>query len=141
MSGGLGDLRVLEVVDGSGEYAGRLLAGFGADVVRLEPLAGAATRAVGPFLGDEPHPDRSLHFWHYNVGKRAAAVDLARPEGRALLLRLLPAFNVIVAAGARAELAALGLDRGDDLRRYNPGLVVVRITPRRAVHHPSHARA
>jgi crotonobetainyl-CoA:carnitine CoA-transferase CaiB-like acyl-CoA transferase len=129
VTAGLGDLRVLEVVDETGEYAGRLLAGFGADVVRLEPPEGAATRRIGPFYGDEPDPDRSLHFWHYNVGKRAAAVDLGRREGRELLARLVPAFNVVIAAGSPAELAALGLDDGGGLRRYNPALIVVLLTP------------
>ena len=75
MSGALADLHVLEVVDESGEYAGRLLAGMGAGVVKLEPPGGAPSRRIGPFYRGEPHPDRSLHFWHYNVGKRAACVD------------------------------------------------------------------
>src|SRR6185436_18425923 len=129
MTGGLGDLRVLEVVDESAEYAGRLLAGFGADVVKLEPPGGAPSRRIGPYLDDVPHPDRSLHFWHYNVGKRTASVDLARPDGRALFGRLATRANVVIAAGAPATLAALGLADGDGLRRANPALILVSITP------------
>lgn len=129
MSGVLDDLRVLEVGDASGEYAGRLLAGMGAEVVRLEPPGGAATRQIGPFYRDQPHPDRSLHFWHYNVGKRAVGLDLTRPDGRALLGRLLAVFDVVLAAGAPAALSALDLLDGAALRRVRPALVLVTITP------------
>ena len=129
MTGVLDDLRVLEVGDPCGEYAGRLLAGFGADVVKLEPLGGAASRRVGPFYRDEPHPDRSLHFWHYNVGKRAAAVDLTHPDGRALLERLAQSFDVVIAAGAPVELELMGFVDGDMLRCVNPRLILVTITP------------
>jgi crotonobetainyl-CoA:carnitine CoA-transferase CaiB-like acyl-CoA transferase len=129
MSGVLDDLRVLEIGDASGEYAGRLLAGFGADVVKIEPLNGAPSRRIGPYYHDEPHPDRSLHFWHYNVGKRAAAVDLTCPEGRALFHRLLQHFDVVIAAGAPADLEAIELIDGTALRCKNPRLIVVTITP------------
>ena len=125
MTGALADLRVLEIVDESGEYAGRLLAGLGADVVKLEPPGGAATRRIGPFLGDQPHPDRSLHFWHYNVGKRSAVVDLTP----ALLAQLVRTFDVVIAAGTPAELAAHGLLEGNLLRRANPRAMLATITP------------
>jgi crotonobetainyl-CoA:carnitine CoA-transferase CaiB-like acyl-CoA transferase len=127
VTGALGDLRVLEVGDESGEYAGRLLAGLGADVVKLEPPDGAPSRRIGPFYEDVPHPDRSLHFWHYNVGKRSAVADLGGPEGRALLARLARRFDVVLASGAPAELAAHGVPGG--LTRENPALIVVTITP------------
>ena len=129
MTGALDDLRVLEIGDESGEYAGRLLAGMGAEVVKLEPPTGAGSRRMGPFLDDRPHPDRSLHFWHYNVGKRAAGVDVNGPEGRALLERLVTVFDVVVAAGLAATLDATGLAAGADLRRRNPALILVTITP------------
>jgi crotonobetainyl-CoA:carnitine CoA-transferase CaiB-like acyl-CoA transferase len=119
----LDDLRVLEIGDASGEYAGRLLAGMGADVVRLEPIDGAPSRRIGPFAGDAPHPDRSLHFWHYNVGKRAAAVDLTCADGRTLLDRLCRRFDVVIVAGTAADVDALGvLDAA-------PGRIVATITP------------
>jgi crotonobetainyl-CoA:carnitine CoA-transferase CaiB-like acyl-CoA transferase len=129
VSGALADLHVLEVVDESGEYAGRLLAGMGAGVVKLEPPGGAPSRRIGPFYRGEPHPDRSLHFWHYNVGKRAACVDLEQPQGRALLRRLARVFDVVIAAGSPADLAARGLLDGEAFRRENPATILVTITP------------
>ncbi len=122
MTAALDDLRVLEIGDASGEYAGRLLAGMGADVVRLEPLDGAPSRRIGPFAGDERHPDRSLHFWHYNVGKRAAAVDVTHAPGRAVLDRLLARFDVVIVAGSAADVDALGMSR-------RPERIVATITP------------
>ena len=129
MSGVLDDLRVLEIADESGEYAGRLLAGMGAEVVKVEPPGGAPSRRIGPFLGDQPHPDRSLHFWHHNVGKRAATIALDVAAGRALLARLATTCDVVLAAGAAATLAARGLADGALLRRANPGLILATITP------------
>jgi crotonobetainyl-CoA:carnitine CoA-transferase CaiB-like acyl-CoA transferase len=129
LQGALADLRVLEVGDESGEYAGRLLAGLGADVVKLEPPDGAPSRRIPPFYEDRPHPDRSLHFWHYNVGKRSVVLDLEPAAGRAVLGRLVRAFDVVLAAGAPADLAARGMLDGAALREVNPALVLVTITP------------
>jgi crotonobetainyl-CoA:carnitine CoA-transferase CaiB-like acyl-CoA transferase len=129
VSGALADLRVLEASDASGEYAGRLLAGMGAEVVKLEPPDGAPSRRVGPFVHDVPHPDRSLHFWHYNVGKRSACVDLEHAAGRALLPRLARAFDVVLAAGAPVELEARGLLDGAALRAENAAVVLATVTP------------
>ncbi len=47
----LGHLRVLEVVDDVGELCGKVKADMGADVVRVEPREGAATRCIGPVSG------------------------------------------------------------------------------------------
>lgn len=127
--GALDDVRVLEVGDASGEYAGRLLAGFGADVVRVEPPGGAASRRVGPYAGDVRHPDRSLHFWHYNVGKRSAVIDLERDDGRALLVRLARHFDVVLAAGAYADLARWGVSDGTRLRAAHAATIVCTLTP------------
>ena len=77
MAGGnLADIRVIELVDEQAEYCGRLLAGLGADVIKLEPPAGSPTRRIGPFAGDRSDPERSLFFWQYNLGKRSVVLDL-----------------------------------------------------------------
>ena len=68
----LDDLRVLELTDHSGELLGRLLAGFGADVIKVEPPGGSDSRQIGPFFQDEVDAEKSLFFWHYNCAKRAS---------------------------------------------------------------------
>jgi crotonobetainyl-CoA:carnitine CoA-transferase CaiB-like acyl-CoA transferase len=79
--GFLGGVRVVEIGDELGEYCGKVMAGLGADVVRVEPVGGESTRSIGPFYEDTPHPDRSLCFWHYNLGKRSVVLDLETPDG------------------------------------------------------------
>src|SRR5947199_4885705 len=94
----LDGVRVVEISDELGEYCGRLLAGLGADVIKVEPPGGNETRRYGPFLENEeneeirqgedaePRTERSLYFWHYNFGKRGITLDLDAAEGRAAFL-------------------------------------------------------
>lgn len=124
----LGRIRVLEIGNELGEYCGKILAGLGADVVRVEPVGGETTRAFGPFYHDEPHPDRSLYFWHYNLGKRAVTLDLDRPEGQAAFLDLASTADVVIDSRPRDYL----LDRGIGfaaLQVLNPALIYARISP------------
>jgi crotonobetainyl-CoA:carnitine CoA-transferase CaiB-like acyl-CoA transferase len=62
--GMLAGLRVIEVADERAEYTGLLLAGLGAEVVKVEPPEGNATRRIGPYLDDRPGPERSLFLWN-----------------------------------------------------------------------------
>ena len=126
--GYLADVRVLEMADEKGEYAGKLLAGLGADVVKVEPPGGNSTRFFGPFLNDDPHPDRSLHFWHYNFGKKAATLDLTGQAGKAKFLKLAGEADIFLETTPKGYLAGLGVTY-DDLKKANPGLVWLRISP------------
>jgi len=119
----LDGIRVLELTDESAEYCGRLLAGLGADVVKVEPPEGTPSRHIGPFLDDEPGPDRSLAFWADNVGKRSAVV----PHD-AGVLELCGAADVLVHTLRPGEARARGLDFAS-LHGGNPSLVVCAVTP------------
>ena len=125
--GPLADLSVVELQSEAGAFAGKLLADMGADVVSVEPPGGAATRDLPPFLDDDPHPERSLHFWHYNLNKRAVTLDWTRPAGRDLLLRLLDGADALLEAAGPGALAAHGLN-DDALRADRPGLIHVSMT-------------
>jgi crotonobetainyl-CoA:carnitine CoA-transferase CaiB-like acyl-CoA transferase len=121
--GALEGIRVLELTDESAEYCGRILAGLGADVVKVEPPEGAPSRRIGPFLDDEPGPDRSLAFWADNVGKRSVVVrDDA--EVAALCRRA----DVLVHTLGPVEAAGRGLDF-ESLHDESPDLVVCAVTP------------
>ncbi|MFR9801909.1 CaiB/BaiF CoA transferase family protein [Pseudonocardia sp. RS010] len=120
--------RVLELADELGEYCGRLLAGLGAEVVKIEPPGGEGTRRHGPFHHDEPHPDRSLHFWHYNLGKRSVVLDLTTEAGRRGFRDLAAGADVLLDTRHRDYLRSAGLDP-DDLVAANPGLIHARISP------------
>src|ERR1700738_3027594 len=89
-------LRVLELSDEIGEYCGRLLAGLGADVLKVEPPAGERTRQYGPFLDDRPDPHRSLAFWHFNLGTRSPPLDLDDDADRATFRRLAADTDVLL---------------------------------------------
>lgn len=119
--------RVLEVTDESAEYCGRLLAGLGADVVKVEPPDGAPSRRLEPFLDDEPGQERSLAFWADNVGKRSVVL----PEGAAgdsALAGLCDAADVLVHTLRPAAAERRGLD-AEQLRARCPRLVVCAVTP------------
>ena len=126
--GFLGGVRVIEIGDELGEYCGKVLAGLGADVVRIEPPGGEGTRAFGPFYRDVPHADRSLYFWHYNLGKRSVVLDLDDEAGQNAFKRLVASADVVLDSRRRGELAARGI--GDEqLRLTQPGLIWSRISP------------
>ena len=124
----LAGVRVLDVADESGAYCGKLLADMGADVVLIEPPAGARMRTLGPFVDGLPHPDRSLFFWHYNTNKRSITLDLDTPGDRAHLLTLAREVDVIIDTGAPGRLDARGLGY-QTLAVDNPGLILVSIAP------------
>jgi crotonobetainyl-CoA:carnitine CoA-transferase CaiB-like acyl-CoA transferase len=126
--GALTGVRVVELAGSLGEWCGRLLAGMGADVIKVEPPGGGVTRAVGPFLDDEPHPERSLHFWHTNVDKRGVTLDIERAEGRALLRRLIAEADIFLETLPPGEYARLGLDHAS-LAADHPRLITCSITP------------
>src|ERR1035437_365335 len=92
----LDGLRVLELADEQAEWAGKLLADMGADVIKVESPGGATTRRIGPFVGDVPDPERSLNFRHYNTSKRSVTLDLATRQGRALWLELAARADVVL---------------------------------------------
>ena len=126
--GPLSGLRVLELCDEKGQFCGKLLADLGADVVKIEPPGGQSTRAVGPFLDDLPHRERSLSFWHYNVSKRGVTLNLELAEGRELFRRLATTADVVLESLPPGYLPNLELGY-EQLSKLNPKLVMCSLTP------------
>ncbi|MBI4286912.1 MAG: CoA transferase [Chloroflexi bacterium] len=130
MSGkSLGGLRVLEwgqMV--AAPYCAKLLADLGAEVIKVEPPAGDAARRHGPFLHDIPHPERSGLFLYANTSKLGVTLDVASPRGGKILREMLKDADIFIEDAPPAALERLGL-RYDDLKRLNPRLVQVAITP------------
>ena len=91
----LSDVTVLDLSDNvAGAYCGRLLAGFGADVIKVEPPGvGDWARRVGPFPQDIAHPEKSGLFLHLNAGKRSLTLDIERKERRSILRQLAVQFG------------------------------------------------
>ncbi len=128
MQGFLFDVKVLELADEKGEFCGKLLAGAGADVVKVEPPGGNPTRSLGPFYHDEPHADRSLYFWHYNFGKRGVTLDIHSAEGTEVLKKMIAQSDVLLDSLPLETLAKLGLD-WPALQALNPRLIYVALSP------------
>src|SRR5690349_17157173 len=103
------------------------MADFGADVIKVEPIGGADERHVGPFYQDQPDPNRSLYFWHYNTSKRGVTLNLEQPEGCDLFRRLVASADVLLETMPPGRLPALGLDYAS-LSAQHPGLVMCSLT-------------
>lgn len=130
MDQALTGIRVLELATRvSGPYCGKLLAGLGADLIKVEPPGGDPSRREGPFPGDMPDPERSGLFLHLNTGKRSVLLEGPPPERAETLERLLAgeAVDVLILGHKPAELAAAHIDLGA-LRRKFPRLVIVDVT-------------
>ncbi|MGF1595439.1 MAG: CaiB/BaiF CoA transferase family protein [Acidimicrobiales bacterium] len=129
MSQPLEGIRVLELAtDVAGPFAGKLLADFGADVIKVEPPGGDPARAHGPFPDDEPHPEQSALFLQLNTNKRSLVADLDAPADRELVARLAAGVDVVIESFAPGRLDELGLGY-DTLRTTNPSIVVTSVTP------------
>ncbi len=120
-------LRVLDLAGPFGNYAGKMFAGLGADVILVEPPQGAPSRGIGPFLDDRPGPDRSIRFAYENLGQRGIVLDLETAEGRDAFLDLAAASDLVLESFGPGELERLGLT-GDVLRQRNPALVLSRLS-------------
>jgi crotonobetainyl-CoA:carnitine CoA-transferase CaiB-like acyl-CoA transferase len=126
--GMLDGIRVIEIADERAEYTGLLMAGLGAEVIKIEPPEGNATRRIGPYLDDNPGPEQSLFFWHYNRNKKSVVLDLREKPGQERLLKLLEGADVLLDSSCGAINVAVGLDRAAVEKRF-PKLVIARVTP------------
>ena len=126
--GPLTGLRILEVSDEKGQWAGKLMADLGADLIKIEPPGGETTRSVGPFLNDIPHPERSLSFWHYNTSKRSVTLNLQSISGQTILKKLVSQADVILETCRPGYMQSLGLGY-EDLSKDNPRLIMCSLTP------------
>ena len=124
----LGGIRILELAEGvAGEYCGKLLADFGAEVIKVERPAGSPVRALSPF-GNGPEPENSALFAYLNTNKKSVVLDVDAPEGALLLRRLIESAQAVIDDHAPGWLAAHGLDPAT-LPETAPELVVCAITP------------
>jgi crotonobetainyl-CoA:carnitine CoA-transferase CaiB-like acyl-CoA transferase len=128
-----GPLVGLRVIDLStvlaGPYATMLLADLGADVVKVEPPDGDATRGWGPpWVGDPSAGTRTAaYFLAVNRNKRSIRLDLRHPAGAAILHRLLADADVLVENFRPGSLARMGFD-AETLRARYPDLVHLAIS-------------
>jgi crotonobetainyl-CoA:carnitine CoA-transferase CaiB-like acyl-CoA transferase len=124
----LSGVRVLDLTDESGWLAGKILGDLGADVVKVEPPGGDREGRRPPYLAGVPDPERSLVWLALNTSKRGVTLDLARPQGRTVLGRLLAWSDVVLETSAPGALEARGL-AWESVSREHPRLVWCSLTP------------
>jgi len=122
----LAHLRVIDLTDLRGAFAGRLLADLGADVIKVEPPGGDPGRWQPPFAGNTRAADRSLPFLYRNANKRGAVIDLATDAGRKRFSELCYRADVLLENCGPEERARYGLQPAT-LGARHPHLVHVAI--------------
>ena len=125
--GALSHIRVLDLSRVmAAPWCTQILADLGADVIKIErPGEGDDTRGWGPpFL---PGGRDAGYFLACNRGKRSVTVDMAAPEGQAIIRRLAESSDVCVENFKVGALARYGLDAAS-LRAINPRLVYCSVT-------------
>jgi len=135
--GALSGVRVLDLSRVlAGPWCTQTLADLGAEVIKIERPAGGGhpggddTRGWGPpFLKDRQGHDtaEAAYYLGANRNKRSVAIDMARPEGQQLVLRLADTCDVLVENFKVGDMARYGLDAAT-LRRRCPRLVYCSIT-------------
>jgi crotonobetainyl-CoA:carnitine CoA-transferase CaiB-like acyl-CoA transferase len=121
--GPLAGVRVLELGSSvAGPFCGRLLADFGAEVIKVEVAEGDAVRSMGKRAAG-----KSLYAASIFRNKRMISVDLKSDEGRSIVGRLADRSDVVIENFRPGTMERLGLGY-DTLSRSNPGLVMIRIS-------------
>jgi formyl-CoA transferase len=109
-------------------YATQLLARLGAEVVKVEnPKGGDLGRGSQPAMADPEGRPIGATFLRNNLGKRSVAIDLRSPEGRDLVLRMAPRFDVVAENSKAGSMAKLGLGY-DDLRAVHPAVIYLSVS-------------
>jgi crotonobetainyl-CoA:carnitine CoA-transferase CaiB-like acyl-CoA transferase len=123
-----GALEGLKVVDLSrvlgGPYCGQMLGDHGAEVIKVEPPQGDETRLWGPPFDQE---GISAYYSGINRNKRTVALDLSRPEGREVLMKLLATADVLIENFKTGTMEKWGIGYGE-LSKTFPRLVHARVS-------------
>ncbi len=112
----------------AGPYCTRILAGFGAEVIKIEkPGAGDPARSIGPFLNDEPGLERSGLFLYLNSNKKSITLNLKSATGVKLFAELVKEADVVLEDFHPGKMDELGLSY-NSLQKINPRLVMTSIS-------------
>jgi crotonobetainyl-CoA:carnitine CoA-transferase CaiB-like acyl-CoA transferase len=120
-------IRILDLGDEKANFCTKLLADMGASVIKVEQPGGDPSRKMGPFLGNIPHPERSLFFLYHNTNKLGITLNLEHSEGKRIFRKLVDRADVVVESFAPGYLKDLGLGF-EILSKTNPKLILVSVT-------------
>ena len=127
MQNAMGAYRVLDLTDDKGVFCAKILADLGADVLKIEKPGGDPGLRIGPFYKDDPDPEKSLHWFAYNLNKRGITLDIEKEEGRALFKKLVEKADFVIESFAPGTLDGHGLGY-EALAAINPRVILTSIT-------------
>lgn len=119
--------RVLDLTDAKGYLCGKIMADLGADVVKIEKPGGDADRNKGPFYKNDPHPEKSLYWFAFNLNKKSVTLDIETADGQEIFKRLVKKADVVLHSFVPDYMDQLGLGYSQ-LSEINPGLIMTAIT-------------
>lgn len=123
----LSGLRVIDLTQVvSGAVTTMLMADFGAEVIKVEPIDGEPYRKSGYRISTAAG-ETNLNILRFTRGKKSVAVDLKAPQGRKVLHDLLRDADVLVENFRPGVLARLGFDR-EAIEAANPDLVYTTVS-------------
>jgi crotonobetainyl-CoA:carnitine CoA-transferase CaiB-like acyl-CoA transferase len=126
--GCLSPYRVLDLTDARAGLGPMVLAGLGADVIKVEPPGGCDARRAEPLVAGLPPALASLRFHAFDRGKRSVVLDLESARGRADFLALVASADFVIENAGPGAMDARGLGF-TALRESRRDLVYVAISP------------
>ena len=125
----LSDVKVVDLTwHIAGPYCTKLLADYGAEVIKVErPAQGDPARSMGPFFQDDPHPEKSGLFLHLNTNKKGITLNLGAATGKKILKELIREADILVESFSPRVMPSLGLDY-ETLKDINPKLVMTSVS-------------
>lgn len=124
----LAPYRILDLTDEKGFLCGKILSDMGADVIKIEPPGGDPARRIGPFYLDSAHPEKSLSWFAFNLGKRGITLDIETADGREIFTRLVKQADFVIESFAPGYMGSHGFSY-EQLAQINPRVILVSITP------------
>lgn len=122
-------VRVIELGEGvSVPYCGKVLAGLGAEVIKVEPLQGDVARRMGPFPDDELHREKSGVFLALNANKYGVTLDIESEEGADKFRTLAHSADILIESMPIGRLGERRLGYAD-LTEGNPALIMTSLSP------------
>jgi crotonobetainyl-CoA:carnitine CoA-transferase CaiB-like acyl-CoA transferase len=123
----LDGVKVLDLTEERGLYAGKMLADLGAEVIKIENPKGSKARQVGPFKDDVPGLENSLYFLNFNTNKRGITLNIDSPEGREIFKKLVKSVDVVIEDAETGMMSSLGLGY-QVLKELNRGIIMASVT-------------
>lgn len=129
MEQALSDVKVLDLTHYiAGPYCTKLLADYGAEVIKIEwPQGGDPARKMGPFPDDQPHPEKAGLFLYLNTNKKGITLNLKTETGKRIFKDLVKDVDIVVENFEPRVMPSLGLDY-DTISEINPRLVMTSIS-------------